>query len=180
MNSEEYKIRQLESTIDNLNSELYKERMKNNYLSSEIDKLMQKISILENQLENNFQTKNNIKNNPYDKLIGLLTQKENIIYDLKEKIKRYPCILEKNENLLSIIFYSVDQKVNYSMICKNTDSISKLEGKLYEKYPNLSERENNFLFKGEIINKLQSFEKGNIKNGDIIILNQKDSSIPPK
>ena len=119
---------------------------------------------------------NNIQNNSNDKLINLLSKKEEQINELKEKIKRYPFILEKNERLMAIIFYSVDQKVHYPMICKNTDTIHKLEEKLYEEYPNLSERENYFLCKGGLINKFQSFEKMKIKNGDIIILNQNDSS----
>ena len=119
---------------------------------------------------------NNIQNNSNDKLINLLSQKEEQIKELKEKIKRYPFVLEKNERLMAIIFYSVDQKVHYPMICKNTDTIHKLEEKLYEEYPNLSERENYFLCKGGLINKFQSFEKMKIKNGDIIILNQNNSS----
>ena len=119
---------------------------------------------------------NNIQNNSNDKLINLLSKKEEQINELKEIIKRYPFILEKNERLMSIIFYSVDQKVHYPMICKNTDTIHKLEEKLYEEYPNLSERENYFLCKGGLINKFQSFEKMKIKNGDIIVLNQNDSS----
>ena len=126
---------------------------------------------------------NNIQNNSSDKLIDLLSKKEEKINELKakinelkEKIKRYPFVLEKNERLMAIIFYSVNQKVHYPMICKNTDTIHKLEAKLYEEYPNLSERENYFLCKGEVINKFQSFEKNKIKNGDIIILNHNDFS----
>ena len=119
---------------------------------------------------------NNIQNNSNDKLINLLSQKEEQIKELKDKIKRYPFVLEKNERLMAIIFYSVNQKVHYPMICKNTDTIHKLEEKLYEEYPNLSERENYFLCKGVLINKFQSFEKMKIKNGDIIILNQNNSS----
>ena len=119
---------------------------------------------------------NNIQNNSNDKLINLLSKREEQINELKEKIKRYPFVLEKNERLMAIIFYSVDQKVHYPMICKNTDTIHKLEEKLYEEYPNLSERENYFLCKGGLINKFQSFEKMKIKNGDIIVLNQNDSS----
>ena len=98
------------------------------------------------------------------------------INELKETIKRYPFILAKNENLIAIIFYSMDQKVHYPMICKNTDTINKLEDKLYKEYPELSERENYFLCKGTVLNKFTSFEKNKIKNGDIIILNQNDSS----
>ena len=118
---------------------------------------------------------NNIQNNSNDKLINLLSQREEQIKELKEKIKRYPFVLEKNERLMTIIFYSVDQKVHYPIICKNTDTIHKLEEKLYEEYPDLSVRENYFLCKGGLINKFQSFEKMKIKNGDIIVLNQNDS-----
>ena len=118
----------------------------------------------------------NIQNNSYNKLINLINEKEDIIKDLKEKIQRYPFVLEKNEKIMSIIFSSVNQKVNYSMVCKNTDTINRLEEKLYEEYPNLSESENYFLCKGQLLNKFQSFEKNHIKNGDIILLNQNDSS----
>ena len=123
---------------------------------------------------NNFQ--NNSNDKLINKLINLLSKREEQINELKEKIKRYPFALEKNERLMAIIFYSVEQKVHYPMICKNTDTINKLEGKLYEEYPNLTERENYFFGKGGVINKYQSFEKLKIKNGDIIILNQNDFS----
>ena len=166
-----------------MHSELYTERNKNYNLSIENQNLKQQIAQLNFQLANNFQNKNNIQNNSSDKLIDLLSKKEEKINELKakinelkEKIKRYPFILEKNERLMAIIFNSVDQKVNYPMICKNTDTIHKLEEKLYEEYPNLSERENYFLWKGGVFNKLQSFEKYKIKNGDFIILNQNDFS----
>ena len=103
-------------------------------------------------------------------MINLIKEKEDIIKDLNEKIKRYPFILEKNEKIISIIFSSVDQNVNYSLICKNTDTINRLEEKLYKEFPNLSERENYFLCKGKLLNKFHSFEKNLIKNGDINIL----------
>ena len=138
--------------------------------------LKQQIAQLKIQLQNNFQNVNNIQHNSNDNFFNLLKQKEDKINNLEETIKRYPCILEKNENLMAIIFYSVEQKVHFPMICKNTDTIHKLEEKLYEEYPNLTERENYFLCKGRLLNKFISFEKNNIKNGDIILLNQNDSS----
>ena len=138
--------------------------------------LKQQIAQLKIQLQNNFQNVNNIQHNSYDNFFNLLKQKEDKINNLEETIKRYPCILEKNENLMAIIFYSVEQKVHFPMICKNTDTIHKLEERLYEEYPNLTERENYFLCKGSVLNKFISFEKSKIKNGDIIILNQNDSS----
>jgi molybdopterin converting factor small subunit len=94
--------------------------------------------------------------------------------ELNKKLKKYPYILEENEKLISIIFTSVDQKAHYSMICKNTSNIHDLEEELYKEYPDFSHSENYFLCKGKIINKFQSFESNGIKNGDVVILNQKN------
>ena len=154
-------------------------------MSNENANLKQQISQLQYQLnsQNNFQSINNIsniQNNSNDLFINLINEKENIIQDLKEKIQRYPFILEKNEKIMSIIFSSVNPKVNYSMVCKNTDTINKLEEKLHEKHRNLSERENHFLRKGRFSDKFQSFEQNHINNGDIILLNQNNSSTPPQ
>ena len=155
-------------------------RDKNKKLSRENTNLKQQISQLQSQLnsQKDNENKNNIsntQNNSNDILIKLISEKENIIKDLKEKIQRYPFVLEKNEKIMSIIFFSVNQKVNFSMVCKNTDTINRLEERLYQEYPNLSERENYFLSKGRLLNKFDSFEKNHIKNGDIILLNPNDS-----
>ena len=102
-----------------------------------------------------------------------IIQLYNKIEDLNEKLKRAPYILEENEKLISVIFTSTDQTAHYSMICKNTDTIHDLEKDLYKEYPDFSMTENYFLCKGKVINKFQTFESKKIKNGDVIILNQK-------
>ena len=98
-----------------------------------------------------------------------------IIEDLTEELNRYPFILEKDEKMLSIIFTSA--KMNYSMICKNTDTLSKLEPELYKECPEFSQTENIFLCKGAIMDKSKKFKELNIKNGDIIAVNQMEDSI---
>ena len=117
-------------------------------------------------------SQNNINNNTNNdaKMVKLYEK----IEELTEKINRYPFILEKNEKMLSIVFISISEKVNCSMICKNTDSIHKLEEELYKEYPNLAESDNYFLCKGTIINKYKKFEELNIKNGDTILINQRE------
>ena len=126
-----------------------------------------------NNLENTINISNgNINSN--DSFLKLNKDKENIINDLNEKLKRFPFILEKNEKLISVIFSSFDEKINYSVICKNTDNIHKIEDELYKEYPNLFENQNIiFLYKGKIINRYQTLESNHIKNGDTIILNYK-------
>ena len=125
---------------------------------------------------NNINFSNNQYNNSMDSVFKLIKAKEDLINDLNEKLNRFPFILEKNEKLMSVIFSSVNQKVNYSIVCKNTDTIHNLEVQLYKEYPNLYESENYFLCKGQIINKFKTFEENKIKNGDIILLNQMNAS----
>ena len=96
----------------------------------------------------------------------LIYKCENII-EFKNLIKQN----KKSENF-SIIFTSCDQKIHYSMVCKNTDTINKLESELYKEYPEFSKNENYFLCKGTILDKSKKLEEYNIKNGDIIILNK--------
>ena len=126
-------------------------------LSLENDILIEKINSLTN-------------NNINEGMLNLYKR----IDDLTEKLNRFPFYLEKDEKMLSIIFMSVDQKINYSMVCKNTDTINKLEADLYKEYPNLSETENYFMCKGSVLNKFQQFKELNFKNGDVIVVNQKE------
>ena len=156
------------NNIQNINSNILKE---NSQLKELIIKSYNQIinSINDNKnFDNNF---SNAQNSSHDSIYKLIKDKENIINDLNEKLKRFPFILEKNEKLMSIIFSSFDEKINYSLICKNTDNIHKLEGELYKEFPNLFEGQKYlFFYKGKSINKYQTFESNHIKNGDIIIL----------
>ena len=92
------------------------------------------------------------------------------IEKLNEKIQRYPFTLEDGERMFSIIFQSAT--INYSMICKNTDTIHKLESELYKQYPDLSKTNNFFLCKGTVLDKYKKLEEFHLKNGNIIIVNQ--------
>ena len=167
-NDEDEKIKNLEENINILNEQLSKEKNKNNILSQENSQLKNKIAELNFKINN----QNNQKNPNNQIKMNELYEK---ILDLQEKLKRFPFILEKNEKLMSIIFSSVDQKIHYSIVCKNTDKINKLEEELYKKYPQFSETDNYFMCKGKILNKFHTFEKNNIKNGDIIIVNHSES-----
>ena len=165
------KINQQKNEINILNTKFKEEYNKNHILINENSNLMKKNKELQkriNEQNNNLMNKNNLKDD--NDIIKLYKR----IDDLNEKLKRYPIDLEENEKLISIIFTFVDQKTHYSLICKNTDTINKIEAELYKEYPDYSETDNYFLCKGKTINKFQTFERNHIKNGDIIILNQKE------
>ena len=101
-----------------------------------------------------------------------IIEKEKEIKQLKLKILRYPFVLEEGEKLMSITIKSVDQNLNFPLICKNTDEFHKIEEELYKKYSEYSKNENFFTANGNKINKNKTLEDNNIKNNDVIILNQ--------
>ena len=73
---------------------------------------------------------------------------------------------------MTVNFLSGNQKIqNYSLICKNSDSFSVLEKKLYEDFKEFYESENYFTVNGNKIHKLKSLDENKIKNNDVIILN---------
>ena len=149
----------------NLTNKINELSNKNNNLNDIINNLKYQL----NNLKNNY---NNIQNNNLNNNETFELYKQ--INELNKKLKRYPINLEENEKLMSVIFTSVDQKAHYSIICKNTDTINKLEAELYNEYPEYSETENYFLCNGQVINKFKTFEVNHIKNGDTIVLNKKD------
>ena len=165
------KIKDLEEKINILNHQLLEEQEKNNSLYDENSKLKKKIKELNLKIKNlNIQINPNNNNNNSIKVIELYEK----IVDLQEKLNRFPFILEKNEKLISIIFSSVSQNIHYSIICKNTDAINKLERELYREYPQFSQTDNYFMCKGKVINKFHTFESNHINNGDVILVNQRD------
>ena len=104
------------------------------------------------------------------KLFDELDNKEKEIKKLNEMKMRFPFELLENEKLMTIIIISGDQKVHYSIICKNTQKFTEIEHKLYQKYPEYLESENYFLSNGNKINKYRTLEENKIKNSDIITL----------
>ena len=119
----------------------------------------------------------NINNNSSDKnkIIELLKEK----LEMKEKeIKELKYKIEYNSNnfsnLMTVIFYSTDHKIHYSLISRKTDLFVDLEKKLYEIYPNYKKCENYFMVNGQKINRFETLEENKIKNSQIITLTQYD------
>ena len=115
-------------------------------------------------MEKNFQI---IQNKPN-------TENEIIIQKLEEKIKSLEERLlfdsPKNEKLINITIETGDQKIKYSLICKNTDKINDIEKMLYKKFPDFPKTENYFLCNGASIEKFKSLEENKIKDGDILLV----------
>ena len=103
-----------------------------------------------------------------EKIIALYEK----IDELKEQLARYPIELLKGEKLISVIFSSVDQKFQHSIICKNTEKFSRLVEELYNYYPEYSKSKYYFNSNGKEVDMLKSLKDNNIHNSDKIILNK--------
>ena len=166
-----------------LSTELNIEKNNNQNLSQKIKDLENKINIKnEPNLNLNNEEKNTI-NELSEKLqnVNINNLNSNISKEelnklleeirIKDKIiSNYPIKLSEGEKLISVIFVSLDQKIHYSVICKNTDKFNTIENILYEAYPEYMELENYFTVNGNKINKYKSLEFNKIKNHDIILL----------
>ena len=190
LNEEKDKSKKLQNIINDLNNTISQLKKKNvidnKKYDEEIKSYMKKIEVTNNHIKKITLENNNLKNeikkvkeqnnsNNSDKMLKLYEKIEKLnekIEELNEKIKRYPFIIEKGERMFSIIFQSAT--INYSMICKNTDTIHKLELELYNQYPDLSKTNNFFLCKGNYLDKYEELEKYHLKNSDIIIVNQSE------
>ena len=151
MNEEKNKNKILEKNISNLKNELKKNK-------TEVEKIGNK----------------NLENNSKESLYESIMEKDKEIKNLKLKLSRYPVELNEGEELMSVIFISVDQNLNCSIICKNADKFNTVENKLYNYYSEFAENENYFTFNGIKINKYKTLEENNIKNNNIILLNTLD------
>ena len=100
-----------------------------------------------------------------------LREKEEEIKNIKSMIQ---FDLKPGEKLISVIFVSVDQKIHYSLICKNTDIFSNVENALYKQFPEYKETENYFLINGVKVNKYKTLTENKIINSSIITLNTYD------
>ena len=153
-----------------------------------------------NELENlditNFDTSNVInmdnmlnnchkinKKNDINDLINSNNNQSNSIYEEEDKEIIMPSNEEENQNLkescessdlddnlFAVIFTSTDQSINYPIICRNTDTFSNLEEKLFDEYHELKRKNIYFLCNGNIINRTASIKENKIKKGNIILI----------
>ena len=75
------------------------------------------------------------------------------------------------DNIMAIVFTSVDQKFIYALPCRNTDSFVRLEEKIYEQYPEYKEENAYFTFGGKTIKRFKTLQENGIKCSDVILLN---------
>ena len=175
----EKELEEKNKRIKALENELIEEKNKNKKsetinmnLKKDLDKEIKKYNDLKKELDNYKASQKKLEKEAKESLIETIIEKDKEIKELKLKLSRLPFVLEEGEKLMSIIFISSDQKLHFSVICKNTDKFHKIEGQLYESFPEYSENDNFFILNGKKINRYKTLEENGIKNNDIIILNE--------
>ena len=76
------------------------------------------------------------------------------------------------ETVIAVIFSSLTYDINFPMACKKTDIFSKIEKKLYQKFPELNNKKLYFISGGKTVNKHWTFEENKIKNGSTILIQE--------
>ena len=150
---------------ENLQNKINKLQDDNNKLNNELVKANKIISNFHNNQNNNIEINNKINN-----LNEMLKMKDNIINDLKNQLKNKEIKTVNYDDILSIHFISLDQNINCAIKCLKTDTFAEVEEKLYQKYGEYRETNNNFTANGRIILRFKSISDNHIKDGDTIQL----------
>ena len=97
--------------------------------------------------------------------------KADVIYDNREdKLEKKKNCDDKKQ--IAIILRSLDQSINFPLICKGSDIFQDVIKKLYDEYPDLKYKIIYFLHNGTIIdNYSATLDEIKIKNADNILFN---------
>ena len=150
---------------ENLQNKINKLQNDNNKLNNELIKANKIISNFNNNQNNNIDINNKINN-----LNEMLKMKDNIINDLKNQLKNKEIKTVNYDDILFVHFISLDQNINYGIKCLKTDMFAEVEEKLYQKYGEYRETNNNFTANGRIILRFKSISDNHIKDGDKVQL----------
>ena len=158
-----------------LKEELIKYKNENESLKDEISKLNKEIKQLNEELNKStsFSSRVDIdQSNIITSLNEIIKNKDKEINDLKYKMKSEEKTerLFKFEDIMVINFTSFDKNIFCGIKCLKTDTFAEVEEKLYRKYDNYRETNNNFEIKGKEILRFKKICENNIQDGDVVYL----------
>ena len=151
---------------EKLKKEYDKLKNENDKLNNELNKTNKIISNYANE------SKENTNLNEIIKLKNIILNKDNEILDLKLKLQNDNDAKKSinYDDILFIHFISPDQRINCPIKCLKTETFAEVEEKLYQKYEEYRETNNNFLAKGNLVLRFKKICENNIKDGDKVQL----------
>ena len=163
-----YEIDKLNKFIIRLNDENNLLKKENQQLKYENQNLKNEINIKNNNL-NIYQIKIDDLNNTLKNKNNEISVLSNEINNLKLNNNKENETIKKDE-LLSIQIKSIDQKVDTSFACKNSDLFVRIEEMLYDEFPEYKDLNTFFTVNGRFIKRFRSLQENEIKNKDKILL----------
>ena len=165
------------SNIENnkLIDELNKYRKENEEMKNTINELKNENKKLNNELIKAQKIISNFKNNNQqniniNNLNEIIKNKDIEINNLKLQIQNKNNNFVNFNDIIIVHFISTDQKINCPINCLKTDTFAEVEEKLYQKYEEYRETNNNFIAKGRVILRFKKICENNIENGDKVQL----------
>ena len=161
-----------------LKEELSNYKRENEQLKIQIKKLNEDNNKLNNELikANKIISNSHINqkenNNEIENLKELIKIKEKENNNLKLQLENNGTI-KKSVNFDDIIiihFISMDQAINCALKCLKSDTFVEVEEKLYQKYEQYRETNNNFVTNGRVVLRFKKIFENNIKDGDKVEL----------
>ena len=76
----------------------------------------------------------------------------------------------KSIGIISVLFQSLDGRINYAITCKKTEIFSNVEKRLLDKFPEYSKKELIYLREGKTIDKEKSLEENKIDSGFAVLV----------
>ena len=179
VNNENMNYSDLINENNKLKEELNNYKKINKQLKSKIVELSNENINLNNQLINatkmlsNFSNKNLPQNNEaINNLIEMIKTKDKEINDLKLKLQStgYKEKLINFKDIIVINFISTDQRINTGIQCLKTETFAEVEERLYQKYEEFRDTNNNFIAKGRTILRFKKICENNLNDGDKVIM----------
>ena len=110
------------------------------------------------------------QNNNITSLKEIIKNKDIEINNLKLQIQNKNNNFVNFNDIIIVHFISTDQKINCPINCLKTDTFAEVEEKLYQKYEEYRETNNNYLVERRPIIRFKKICENNIQDGDKIQL----------
>jgi len=140
LSNSQIKIKKYESIIEEQKSKLEKIIIENELLQKNIKEKEEEI----NNIKNEMQQKQ--ENNAFNKTFYTRDQ------------------------MIALNFISTDSTLHYAIPCLNKDLFVDVEKKLYDKYPEYKEKNNNFLSQGKIVLRFKTVGENRLESGIPIVM----------
>ena len=108
---------------------------------------------------------------------GKIIELENYNKELKKLKSIFPFKISEYDKIISIIFITSDENIQYSIICKSTERFFELEKRLYIKYPEYKETKNCYYANRHKIDVSKTLEDNKIKDYEIIFISNDNDNI---